>query len=185
MADQNIVTNITATANFSSLTAQLQAVAAQMQKLQVSTIGLNKNLANQVGVINRQFDETMRSTGQFSRHFVTLNSDVAKFGKNLDSGRLKLSDYYKTWQGHTQKTSSLVQNLAKQQVLLQNAVIQPLGKNAQGLMQYNVMVQSGLDATKNKAALMRQELAIMNKVMKDGAGQLINWGKNPQWAGRQ
>ena len=185
MADQNIVTNITATANFSSLTAQLQAVAAQMQKLQVSTIGLNKNLANQVGVINRQFDETMRSTGQFSRHFVTLNSDVAKFGKNLDSGRLKLSDYYKTWQGHTQKTSSLVQNLAKQQVLLQNAVIQPLGKNAQGLMQYNVMVQSGLDATKNKTALMRQELAIMNKVMKDGAGQLINWGKNTQWAGRQ
>ena len=185
MADQNIVTNITATANFSSLTAQLQAVAAQMQKLQVSTIGLNKNLANQVGVINRQFDETMRSTGQFSRHFVTLNSDVSKFGKNLDAGRLKLKDYYQTWQGHTQKTSSLVQNLAKQQVLLQNAIIQPLGKNAQGLMQYNVMVQSGLDATKNKTALMRQELAIMNKVMKDGAGQLINWGKNTQWAGRQ
>lgn len=185
MADQNIVTNITATANFSSLTAQLQAVTSQLLKLQATTIGLNKNLTSQVGVMNRQFDETMRSTGQFSRHFVTLTSDVSKFGQNLDSGRMKLGQYFRTWQGHTQKTSSLVKDLAKQQVMLENAIIQPLGKNAQGLMQYNVMVQSGLDVTKNKSALLRQELSIMNKVMNDGANQLINWGKNTQWAGRQ
>ena len=185
MADQNIVTNITATANFSSLTAQLQAVTSQLLKLQATTIGLNKNLTSQVGVMNRQFDETMRSTGQFARHFVTLTSDVSKFGQNLDSGRMKLGQYFRTWQGHTQKTSSLVKDLAKQQVMLENAIIQPLGKNAQGLMQYNVMVQSGLDATKNKSALLRQELAIMNKVMMDGSNQLINWGKNTQWAGRQ
>jgi len=185
LADQNIVTNITATANFSSLTAQLQAVTSQLLKLQTTTIGLNKNLTNQVGVMNRQFDETMRSTGQFARHFVTLTSDVSKFGHNLDSGRMKLGEYFRTWQGHTKKTSSLVKELAKQQVMLENAIIQPLGKNAQGLMQYNVMVQSGLDATKNKSALLRQELSIMNKVMNDGAGQLINWGRNTQWAGRQ
>ena len=185
MADQNIVTNITATANFSSLTAQLQAVTSQLLKLQATTIGLNKNLTSQVGVMNRQFDETMRSTGQFARHFVTLTSDVSKFGQNLDSGRMKLGQYFRTWQGHTQKTSSLVRDLAKQQVMLENSIIQPLGKNAQGLMQYNVMVQSGLDVTKNKSALLRQELSIMNKVMMDGSNQLINWGKNTQWAGRQ
>jgi len=185
LADQNIVTNITATANFSSLTAQLQAVTSQLLKLQATTIGLNKNLTSQVGVMNRQFDETMRSTGQFARHFVTLTSDVSKFGQNLDSGRMKLGQYFQTWQGHTRKTSSLVKELAKQQVMLENAVVQPLGKNAQGLMQYNVMVQSGLDVTKNKSALLRQELSIMNKVMNDGATGLINWGKNTQWAGRQ
>jgi TP901 family phage tail tape measure protein len=160
-------------------------VTSQLLKLQATTIGLNKNLTSQVGVMNRQFDETMRSTGQFARHFVTLTSDVSKFGQNLDSGRMKLGQYFRTWQGHTQKTSSLVRDLAKQQVMLENAVIQPLGKNAQGLMQYNVMVQSGLDVTKNKSALLRQELAIMNKVMMDGSNQLINWGKNTQWAGRQ
>jgi TP901 family phage tail tape measure protein len=160
-------------------------VTSQLLKLQATTIGLNKNLTSQVGVMNRQFDETMRSTGQFARHFVTLTSDVSKFGQNLDSGRMKLGQYFRTWQGHTQKTSSLVKELAKQQVMLENAIIQPLGKNAQGLMQYNVMVQSGLDATKNKSALLRQELSIMNKVMMDGSNQLINWGKNTQWAGRQ
>ena len=185
MVDQNINTNITATANFSSLTAQLQAVTAQLIKLQTTTVGLNQKLNAQIGQMNRTFVDTMRSTGQFSSHFVTLASDVDKFGKNLDAGRMKLGDYFNTWQGHAKRTSNIVKDLAKQQVMLQNAVVQPLGKNAQGLMQYNVMVARGLDETKNKMQLLRQEQAIMNKVMMDGSNQLINWGKNTQWAGRQ
>ena len=52
-------------------------------------------------------------------------------------------------------------------------------------MQFNVHVPRGLDEVKNKTAIARQELQIMNKVIQDGAGQLINWGKNTQWAGRQ
>ena len=185
MAEQNINTNITATANFSALTAQLQAVTSELVKLQATTIGLNKNLSNQVGVMNKSFAETLRSTGQFSTHFVTLTSDVEKFGKNLDSGRMKLGQYFNTWQQHASKTSSIVKDLAKQQVLMEQAVIQPLGKNAQGLMQYNVHIAQGLDEIKNKTALARQEAAIMNKVIQQGANQMINWGKNTQWAGRQ
>jgi len=135
--------------------------------------------------MNRSFVDTMRSTGQFSSHFVTLSSDVDKFGKNLDAGRMKLGQYFNTWQSHAKGTTNIVKELAKQQVMLQNAVVQPLGKNAQGLMQYNVMVARGLDENKNKLQLLRQEQAIMNKVMQDGSNQLINWGKNTQWAGRQ
>ncbi len=45
-------------------------------------------------------------------------------------------------------------------------------------MQFNVHVPRGLDEIKNKTAIARQELQIMNKVIQDGAGQLINWGKN-------
>jgi hypothetical protein len=185
LSDQTINTNITATANFGALTAQLDAVTASLTKLQETTIGLNKNLSNQVSVMNRSFAETMRSTGQFSTHFVTLQGDVNKFGKALDKGQLSLSQYYQTWQGHAKKTSTLISDLANQQVRMQQAVLQPLGKNAQGLMQYNVMVAQGLDTVKNKAALATQEARIMNKVMQDGANQLINWGKNTQWAGRQ
>lgn len=185
MSEQNINTNITATANFSALTSQLNAVTAGLIKLQATTIGLNSNLSNQMGIMNRSFAETMRSTGQFSTHFVTLSGDVNQFGKNLDSGRMKLGQYFNTWQGHAKKTSTLVKDLAKQQVMLENAIIKPLGRNAQGLMQYNVMVGTGLDVVKNKTALLAQEQSIMNKIMKDGSTQLVNWGKNTQWAGRQ
>ena len=185
MADNIITTNITAHADFTSLRAQLAAVTAQLVKLQETTAGTNAKLANQIAVMNKSFATTLTSTGQFSQHFVSLSSDVDKFGKNLDRGRLKLNDYYNAWNGHTKKTSTLIRDLAKQQVMLQQAVVQPIGKNAQGLMQYNVMVAKGLDEVKNKMAIARQEAAIMNKVMLDGSTGLINWGKNTQWAGRQ
>jgi TP901 family phage tail tape measure protein len=185
LAEQNINTNITATANFTSLTAQLRAVTAELIKLQATTIGLDRNLSNEVGRMNRSFADTMRATGQFSSHFVTLESDVQKFGKRLDTGRMKLGEYFGVWQGHTRKTSTLIKDLAKQQVLMEQAVMQPLGRNAQGQMQYNVHVANGLDVLKNRTALLRQEASILNKVMLDGSNQLINWGKNTQWAGRQ
>ena len=185
MADNLITTNITANADFSSLRTQLAATTAQLIKLQETTAGTNSKLANQIAVMNKSFAETMRSTGQFSSHFVSLSSDVEKFGKNLDRGRLKLNEYYNAWNGHTKKTSTLIRDLAKQQVMLQQAIVQPVGKNAQGIMQYNIMVAKGLDEVKNKMAIARQEAAIMNKVMLDGSNQLINWGKNTQWAGRQ
>jgi TP901 family phage tail tape measure protein len=185
MADNNLTTFITANADFTSLRTQLAAVTAQLVKLQETTAGTNAKLANQIAVMNKSFASTLTSTGQFSQHFVSLSSDVDKFGKNLDRGRLKLNEYYNAWSGHTKKTSNLIKDLAKQQVMLQQAIVQPVGKNAQGLMQYNVMVAKGLDEIKNKMAIARQEAAIMNKVMLDGSNQLINWGKNTQWAGRQ
>ena len=185
MADNLITTNITANADFTGLRTQLAATTAQLIKLQETTAGTNAKLANQIAVMNKAFATTLTSTGQFSQHFVSLTSDVEKFGKNLDRGRLKLSDYYNAWNGHTKKTSTLIRDLAKQQVMLQQAIVQPVGKNAQGLMQYNVMVAKGLDEVKNKMAIATQQAAIMNKVMSDGATQLINWGKNTQWAGRQ
>jgi TP901 family phage tail tape measure protein len=151
------------------------------QKLAAS----NKALDHQIKVINNSFAETLRSTGQYSTHFLTLTSDVEKFGRNLDAGRLKLRDYFRVYQDHQKTSTGLIRDLAKQQTQLQNAILQPLGRNAQGLMQFNVHVPRGLDLIKNKTGLARLELQIMNKVIQDGAVQLINWGKNTQWAGRQ
>ena len=185
MADEKIVTNIVANSDFSNLIADVHKVTASLSQLQEKIALSNKSIANQIAVMNRSFSETIRSTGQFSTHFVSLTSDVEKFGKNLDSGKLKLNQYFKVWQDHTRTSGGLIRQLAQQQVQMQNAILQPLGRNAQGLMQFNVHVPRGLDAIKNKSALARQELQIMNKVIQDGGVQLINWGKNTQWAGRQ
>jgi TP901 family phage tail tape measure protein len=144
-----------------------------------------RSLGNQIRAINTQFGETLRSTGQFTSHFVTISSDVEKFGRSLDSGKMKLGQYFKVWQDHHRTAGGLIRDLAKQQVQMQNAVLQPIGKNAEGMMRFAVHVPKGLDLIRNKTALTRQELAIMNKVVQDGAQQLINWGKNTQWAGRQ
>ncbi|NDB60097.1 phage tail tape measure protein, partial [bacterium] len=185
MAQENLVTNIVAKSDFSDLISDLGKVSSRLNTLQTQLNNTNRILAAQGAQIQKSFGGTLRSTGQFSTQFVSLTSDVEKFGKNLDAGRLKLSQYYQTWQQHAKTSTGLVRQLAQQQVQLQNAILQPLGKNAQGLMQYNVHIPAGLDKVKHSSALARQELQIMNKVIQQGANQLINWGKNTQWAGRQ
>ena len=185
MAEETISTRIVANADFSALIADVHKVTASLSKLQEQLANSNKMMANQIAVMNRSFADTLRSTGQFSTHFVSLQSDVEKFGKNLDGGKLKLNQYFNTFRDHARTSGGLIRELAKQQVALQNSVLQPLGRNAQGLMQFNVHVPRGLDEIKNKTAIVRQEMQILNKVIQDGATGLINWGKNTQWAGRQ
>lgn len=94
MADENIVTNIVAKSDFSNLISDLNKVSFSLTKLQDQLIATNKTLAAQVSVMNRSFADTLRSTGQYSTHFVSLTSDVDKFGSQLDKGQLKLSKFF-------------------------------------------------------------------------------------------
>lgn len=185
MADEQIVTSIVAKADLSSLVSEVHRASASLQQLQRELLASNKAISSSTKLANNLFRDTLTGSGQFSSHFVNLNSDVDKFGKNLDAGRLKLKNYFQTFREHATTQKGMIRELAKEQVMLQNSVLQPLGRNAQGLMQYNVMIPRGLDAVKNSTQLARMELQIMNRALSEGAGSLINWGKNTQWAGRQ
>ena len=185
MADEQIVTNIVAKADLSSLVSQVHKVTNSLQQLQRELIASNKSIAASTKVANNAFKDTLVQSGLFSSHFINLNSDVDKFGKQLDGGRLKLKDYFSTFQTHVKTSRGLIRELAKEQVMLQNAILQPLGRNAEGLMQYNVHIPRGLDVVKNKAQLARMEMQIFNRALLEGSTSLINWGKNTQWAGRQ
>jgi TP901 family phage tail tape measure protein len=165
--------------------SEVHRASSSLQQLQRELLASNRAISASTKLANNLFRDTLTGSGQFSSHFVNLNSDVDKFGKNLDAGRLKLKNYFQTFREHATTQKGMIRELAKEQVMLQNSVLQPLGRNAQGLMQYNVMIPRGLDAVKNSAQLARMELQIMNRALSEGAGSLINWGKNTQWAGRQ
>ena len=185
MADEQIVTSIVAKADLSSLVSEVHRATASLQQLQRELLTSNKSIASATKVAQNAFRDTLTKSGMYSSHFVNLQSDVDKFGKNLDAGRLKLRDYFQTFRTHVKSTGGMIRELAKEQVMLQNAVLQPLGRNAQGLMQYNVMIPRGLDAVKSKMQLANMEAMIMNRTLSQGSTALINWGKNTQWAGRQ
>jgi TP901 family phage tail tape measure protein len=185
MADEQIVTRIVAKADLSSLVSEVHRATASLQQLQRELLTSNKSIAAATKVSNNMFSDTLVKSGLFSSHFVNLTSDVDKFGKNLDSGRLKLKDFGATFRQHVKTSGGLIRELAKEQVMLQNAVLQPLGRNAQGLMQFNVAIPRGLDLIRNKTALANMEMQIMNRALSEGSTSLINWGKNTQWAGRQ
>jgi hypothetical protein len=132
MADEQIVTRIVAKADLSSLVSEVHRATASLQQLQRELLTSNKSIAAATKVSNNMFSDTLVKSGLFSSHFVNLTSDVDKFGKNLDSGRLKLKDFGATFRQHVKTSGGLIRELAKEQVMLQNAVLQPLGRNAQG-----------------------------------------------------
>jgi TP901 family phage tail tape measure protein len=165
--------------------SEVHRASASLQQLQRELLASNRAISSSTKLANNLFRDTLTGSGQYSSHFVNLNSDVDKFGKNLDAGRLKLRNYFSTFREHATTQKGMIRELAKEQVMLQNSVLQPLGRNAQGLMQYNVMIPRGLDAIANSGKLARMEMQIMNRALSEGAGSLINWGKNTQWAGRQ
>ena len=185
MADEQIVTSIVAKADLSSLVSEVHRATASLQQLQRELLTSNKSIAAATKVAQNAFRDTLTKSGMYSSHFVNLQSDIDTFGKNLDAGRLKLRDYFSTYRTHIKSTGGMIRELAREQVMLQNAVLQPLGRNAQGLMQYNVMIPRGLDAVASKTKLANMEAMIMNRTLSQGATSLINWGKNTQWAGRQ
>lgn len=185
MADEQIVTSIVAKADLSSLVSEVHRATASLQQLQRELLTSNKSIAASTKVAQNAFRDTLVKSGMYSSHFVNLQSDVDKFGKNLDAGRLKLRDYFQTFRTHISTTGGMMRELAKEQVMLQNSILQPLGRNAQGLMQYNVMIPRGLDAVRSKMQLANMEAMIMNRALAQGSTALINWGKNTQWAGRQ
>ena len=78
MAEETISTRIVANADFSALIADVHRVTSSLSKLQEQLANSNKMLANQIAVMNRSFSDTLRSTGQYSTHFVSLQSDVEK-----------------------------------------------------------------------------------------------------------
>ena len=182
---ENINTNITANADFSGLISQIHKAVSQLTLLQQKLGSSNVALTQQIAATNNAFSDVLRKSNQFNTHFVTLASDTEKFGKALDSGKLKLRDYYQHWQQYHRQAGGMIRDLAKQQTALQNAIVQPMGRNQKGQMQFNVHVPTGIDELANKTKLARTEMSILNKVMQDGANSLINWGKNTQWAGRQ
>ena len=63
MAEENIITNITARADFSSLIKDLGRVTASLSSLQQTVGTTNKAIASQIDAINRGFANTVRSTG--------------------------------------------------------------------------------------------------------------------------
>jgi len=180
-----INTQITANADFSGLLSQVKSAITQLSALQKQFSLTDAALTRNIKTANANFSSILSNSGQFSTQFVAVSRDIDKFGKNLDAGRLKLRDYYRTWQEYHRSSNSMVKELARQQIALQQAILQPLGKNARGQMQFAVNIPTGIDELKNKTAIANKELSIMNKVMQDGSLQLINWGKNTQWAGRQ
>ena len=183
--------------------ASLRQLQAGLSKFNQSLTAGNVNAANAQKGLNAQLVQAINSTGKFVASQKNVLNSTNSFTNALEKNKLSMREYFRyTGAAATANTKILgraftaerdiINRARKDRVkALQTQYIQLT--NAQGdLVKVLQVVPKHLEtvngkytdyATRVQMAAQRQQL--MNQLLKQGSTQLLNFGKNTQWAGRQ
>jgi TP901 family phage tail tape measure protein len=173
-------------ANFGQVQTQIRALAKDITSLNAAFLTLDQNANARKSGLAQSFSKDLGALGGFKTQVVDLTSDVERFGKSLQKNQLTLRQYYKE-ASQAYKKNSMARKLAEDEVRRAQSQVIGLGGNARGRQQGILVSPLSIDTSdiNTKMAIAQKQFSIFNKLVSDGSTQLINWGKNTQWAGRQ
>jgi len=171
-----------------------------------------KNLQRQLAIFNTSFSKSstaatkaqadfaanlvnsVNATGKFSAGIQNIQSATERFTQSLEKNKFSTREYFKYAAGSTKTFSKMfstefntIQKVAEERVKdLQTQYIK-MGRNANGALQAIAVRPLSLDMEDlaTKVALTSQKQQIFGQLLKQGSTNLLNFGKNTQWAGRQ
>jgi TP901 family phage tail tape measure protein len=176
-----------ALANIKNLQRQISAFHTNMAKGGAAAAATSLNL--QQGLLN-----SINRTGQFSATIKNVRSTTESFTNSLEKNKLSMREYFR-YSGAATKTFGrffatefdTINKVARERVKdLQTQYIK-MGRDANGAIKAIAVRPLALDmenlGTRTQIAAQRQ--ALLNQMLKQGSTNLLNFGKNTQWAGRQ
>jgi TP901 family phage tail tape measure protein len=176
-----------ALANIKNLQRQISAFHTSMAKGGAAAAATSLNM--QQGLLN-----SINQTGKFSATIRNVKSTTDSFTDSLQKNKLSMGEYFR-YAGASTKTFGrlfstefeTINKVARERVKdLQTQYIK-MGRDANGAMRAIAVRPLALDmenlATRTQIAAQRQ--ALLNQLLKQGSTNLLNFGKNTQWAGRQ
>ena len=201
MADVN--SNININFNTAAALAQLRQLQAGLSKFHQTLAEGNLAAANAQKGLNAQLLQSLGATGKFAASQVKVAGSTLAFTSALEKNKLSLREYYRyTMAAATANTRVMGRAFAQEREIINRArrdrvkalqaqYIQMNKANAGfmdaiRIMPKNLQMASGrfteLGARIQYAAQRQQ---FLNQLLKQGSTQLLNFGKNTQWAGRQ
>jgi TP901 family phage tail tape measure protein len=176
-----------ALANIKNLQRQISAFHTSLAKSGGTAAASSMQLQN--SLING-----LNKTGQFSAGIKTIKTTTDSFTNSLQKNKLSMGEYFRYSAAATKSFGRFfssefdtINKVARERVKdLQTQYIK-MGRDANGAMRAIAVRPLALDmenlATKTQIAAQRQ--ALLNQMLKQGSTNLLNFGKNTQWAGRQ
>ena len=176
-----------ALANIKNLQRQISAFHTSMAKGGAAANAVTAQM--QQGLIN-----SINATGKFSAQMKTIRTTTESFTNSLEKNKFSLGEYFRYAGGASKTFGKLfksefetINKVARENVKdLQTQYIK-MGRDANGAMKAIAVRPLSLDmndlATKTMIASEKQ--ALLNQLLKQGSTNLLNFGKNTQWAGRQ
>jgi len=164
-------------ANFHASIAKTSSAAAAAQR------GLQTNLLNSIN-----------ATGKFTATMGNVRSSTESFTHALESNKLSMREYFRYAGGASKSFGKLfrqefdtIGKVAEDRVKKMQTQYIKMGRDANGAIKAMAITPTTLNMQDygTKTAIAAQKQALFNQLMKQGSTNLLNFGKNTQWAGRQ
>lgn len=164
---------------FAALNAQVAGLNAQLGKMIDTSQAVDargyERLSKAAALNSSEFRKAAASTGMFDVQQVRLNSATDEYIKKLNAQKMGFRELMRTRKiAH----AAYREQLAMESMLVKKA---PSGTVSNKEV-FDVVTPKQYDEALNTAG---RRLSMFNQQLKSGATQMINWGKNTQWAGRQ
>ena len=192
MADVNA--NIGINIDSSNALAQLKALQRQISQFHTSIArsseaaalaqkGLQKNLLNSINAI-----------GSFTAEMRTVRTSAESFTNSLEKNKFSMREYFR-YAGASTKTFGrlfksefdTIGKVAEERVKRLQTQYIKMGRDTNGAMKAMSIMPTQLNMSDytTKIQIAAQKQALFNQLMRQGSTNLLNFGKNTQWAGRQ
>jgi len=151
--------------------------------------------ANQkLGELSQNLVNSVNATGKFSASMTTVSSSADSFTNALEKNKLSMRQYFRFAAGSTKTFGKVftgefntIEKVARERVKTLQTQYIKMGRDATGAIQAIKVRPLALDMNNLSTQVMMasQKQQIFNQLLKQGSTNLLNFGKNTQWAGRQ
>ena len=192
MAD--IQSNISVNIDTSNALASLKALQGQISAFHQQMSKSGALAASEMSKMQNSLMNGLNRSGQFDARMKSIKTTTESFTEALEKNKMSVGQYFKYAGAATKDFGKLfgkefdtIEKVARERVKdLQTQYIK-MGRDANGAMKAISIRPLTLDlndaSTKMQIAAQKQQ--ILNQLLKQGSTQMLNWGKNTQWAGRQ
>jgi phosphoribosylcarboxyaminoimidazole (NCAIR) mutase len=192
MADvqSNIVVNIDTTAAIAELKAlqrQISAFHTSMAKSGSAGAAVSANM--QQNLLN-----SINGSGKFYAEMTRIKTSTEAFNTALAKNQFSMKEYFRYAGAATKTFGTLfrqehetINKVARENVKTLQTQYIKMGRDANGALRGISIRPLALDMNnlQTQTAMAAQKQALLNQLLKQGSTNLLNFGKNTQWAGRQ
>jgi len=174
--------------------AEIKNLQRQISELNAQLLKSGAQQARSAQNIQRNLINNINATGQFAANVKTISSTAESFTTALERNKLGMGEYFKYAGGASRTFGRLfkqefdtIQQVAESRVKTLQTQYVKLGRDANGALKAISVRPLALDMENlsTKTAIAAQKQQLFNQLLKQGSTNLLNFGKNTQWAGRQ
>jgi hypothetical protein len=192
MAD--IQSNINVNIDTSNALASIKLLQSQISAFHTSMAKGGAQATAASGQLQQKLLDSINATGKFSASIQNIKSTTESFTTSLEKNKFSLGEYFRYAGGASKSfgrffTSEMntVEKVARERVKSLQTQYIALGRDANGALR-SISIRPlmlDLDNLQTKTAIAAQKQQILNQLLMQGSTNLLNFGKNTQWAGRQ